>query len=607
MGIEFRAEAYVEGVLTGEVVACRWVRLAAERHRRDLETGAARGLWFDAQAAKVAVAFFGVLRHWEGEWAGQPIVLEPWQQFVVWSLFGWKRRDGTRRFRKAYLEMARKNGKTTLAAGIGLFLAFVDGEPGAQVYSAATKRDQARISHRSATEMVRRARQLQRHVGIFKDNLHSLETASKFEPLGRDADSTDGLNVHGVIADEVHAWKGRGLWDVLDTATGSRRQPLMVAITTAGFDRQSLCWELHEYAEKLLQGVLEDDSFFGVIYTLDEGDDYGDEAVWGKANPNLGVSKKWDDMRRKLRLAREIPSALNAFLRLELCIWTQVEESWLSPDDWAACGAIPGTHYSERQQGLIVTSPRDGERGWGVIDGRRDGERVLALFVSRLAGRKCYAGLDLSSTTDITALVYVFPPVEAGEPLWVLARFFVPEESAQERERRDRVPYLTWARQGYITLTPGNVVDYGYVMEQLKADRVRFQIPELAFDRWGSQKLVADLEAVGFTVDPDMAKKQGLALLIQFGQGFASMSGPMKELEKLVLGRGIGHGGNPVLAWMAANVVARQDPAGNVKPDKARSREKIDGVTALIMAEDRALRHGGVQVSVYEGRGLRMI
>jgi len=232
--VKFEAERYAADVLGGRVVACRWVRLACERYVADRETGAARGLQFDEQAARMAIAFFGVLHHWKGEWAGQPIKLEPWQQFIIWNVFGWRRADGLRRFRTVYLEVARKNGKTTLAGGIGLYLAFVDNEPGAEVYSVATKRDQARISHQDATQMVRRSPQLAREVTVFRDNLHSRTSASKFEPLGSDKNTLDGLNVHGVIADEVHAWPDGGLWDVMETATGARRQPLMIAITTAG-------------------------------------------------------------------------------------------------------------------------------------------------------------------------------------------------------------------------------------------------------------------------------------------------------------------------------------------------------------------------------------
>jgi len=568
MAIEFTAERYVRDVLSGAQVACRWVRLACERYVRDRQTGEDRGLWFDETAAKTAIAFFSLLKHSKGEWAGRPVILEPWQQFIVWNVFGWKREDGTRRFRTAILEVARKNGKTTMAAGVGLYLLVADDEPGAEIYSAATKRDQARLSHGEATRMAKASPPIKRMVRIFKDNIHIPDTASKFEPLGADADTMDGLNVHGALVDEIHAHKTRDTWDLLETATGSRRQPLMFGISTSGFDRQSLFFSQHEYTEKVLSGIVEDDSWFGLIYTIDrrrdsdpEGvvdDDWEDERNWIKANPNLGVCKKWDDMRRKARRAKEMPAALNAFLRLELDVWTQAETKWINLDHWRACG------HTVDELGL--------------------------------RGRTCYGGLDLSSNTDVSALVLVFPPAVPEDAYVVLCRFWIPEESMHERVRRDRVPYDAWVRQGFITATPGNVIDYDYILHQIGEDAETFDLVELAFDRWGATKIQTDLMEMG---GPDF--------LVQFGQGFASMSGPMKELEKLILGHKLAHGGNPVLTWMADNLVAREDPAGNIKPDKEKSIERIDGMVALIMALDRALRHEPPKRSVYEDRGLETV
>jgi phage terminase large subunit-like protein len=572
--MEFLAQRYAADVLNGEQVACRQVVQACRRYLDDLEHGGERGLVFDEQAARLAIVFFRVLHHWKGEWAGRPIVLEPWQQFVVWNLFGWKRLDGTRRFRTAYLEVARKNGKTTLAAGIGLLLMLADNEPGAEIYTAAVKRDQARIAHRDATQMVQNSPSLAKLAGTVKDNIFSVSTASKFEPLGRDSNSLDGLNVHAAICDEVHAWKTREMWDVLETATGSRRQPLMLAITTAGYDRHSFCWEQHEYTEKVLEDSVEDDSHFGLIFTLDKEDDWEDEALWVKANPNLEVSKKVDDMRRLKSRAEEMPAALNAFLRLHLNIWTQAAERWIDVEKWQACGE------------------------WQVESGK-------------LQGRTCYGGLDLASTTDVNAWVLVFPPGkdEGGgvkdEPYQVLCRFWVPEEGMRERVKRDRVPYDAWVRNGYMVATPGNVTDYGFILAQVAEDLATFDLRELAFDRWGSQKIVTDLQDIGFTVDPKVNKLMGTPLLVQFGQGFASMSGPTKELGKLILSKGIAHGDHPVLNWMASNVMVREDAAGNLKPDKEKSTEKIDGIVGLIMALARALAHGEKKPSVYAKRGIR--
>lgn len=558
MSIEFTAERYVDDVLAGRQVAGHWVQLACARHRRDLETGAERGLYFDEQAAKIAIAFSRLLKHSKGEWAETPLILEPWQQFVFWNIFGWKRKDGTRRFRTAILEIARKNGKTTMAAALGLFLLVADGEPGAEIYSAATKRDQARISHSEATRMAKSSPQVRREVTIFRDSIHIADTASKFEPLGADANTLDGLNVHGVIVDEIHAHKSRDLWDILETATGARRQPLMFGISTAGFDRQSLFFSQHQYTQKILEQIIEDDTWFGMIYAIDEDDDWQDESVWVKANPNLGVSKKLDDLQRKAARAAEMPSALNAFSRLELDIWTQSETKWIDLPHWRGCGR--------------------------------------AVDPMGLLGRMCYGGLDLSSTTDISALVLVFPPQAEEDDYQILCRFWIPDEAMRKRTRRDRVPYEVWVRQGFITATPGNVIDYDFILAQVDEDMQRYDLAEVAFDRWGATRIQTQLMDLG-----------GDDFMVQFGQGFRSMSPPMKELETLILSEKLAHGNNPVLSWMADNLVARIDSAENIKPDKERSREKVDGMVALIMALDRALRHEPPQKSVYEERGLETV
>jgi phage terminase large subunit-like protein len=568
---EYAYNQYIDDVLTGRQVACKWVRLACERHQRDLANGQDRCLKFDDAAARHAIDFFRFLRHSKGEWAGQTVELEPWQQFVIALVFGWMAQDDQgswlRRFRTTFLEVARKNGKSTIAAGVGLYLFDADGEPGAEVYTAATKRDQARITHSEATRMVKASPFLRRRIRTFKDNLNILNTAAKFEPLGSDTDSMDGLNVHGAIVDELHAHKNRETWDLLDTATGSRRQALMFGITTAGVDRQSLCWDMHEYTEKILVGLVQDDSFFGLIYTLDpkvvdvdgrvieEGDDWEDERCWVKANPNLGVSKKIEDMRRKALQAKEMPTMLNSFLQRELNVWTQATVRWVNAPKWLACN-----------------QPVD-------ADG--------------LLGRTCYGGLDLSSTTDVTAFVLVFSPQVPTDPYQVICRFWIPEETMKLRTKRDRMQYQTWVRQGYMVTTPGDAVDHDFVLAEIEELRQRYDIQEIAFDRWGAAHVQTKLQDMG-----------GEDWLVQFGQGFASMSAPMNELERLILSGRLAHGGNPVLTWMAGNLVATMDSAGNKKPDKAKSTEKIDGMVALIMALDRATRHQPKE-SVYEERGIR--
>jgi len=515
-----------------------------ERHRADRAACVPgphpRGLYFDEAAGQRAIDFFSHLRHSKGEWAGSVFVLSPWQQFVIWSLFGWMRSDGRRRYRTAYIEVARKNGKSTLMAGVGLYLFVADKEPGAEIYCAATMRDQAKIIWSEARRMVQSSPSLRRRVGVYTGHLTIDATASKFDPLGGDEDTLDGLNIHGALVDELHAHKTRDLWDKVSTASGSRRQPLRCAITTAGFDRHSICWEQRDYVCKILEGIIEDDSVFGAIYTLDDEDDWLDPKTWVKSNPNLGISVYEYELAEQCKQARETPTAQNSFLRFRMNMWTESETRWIPAERWSACG-----------------TPVDPEA---------------------LRGRQSYWGLDLSSTLDITAWVGVFPPAVMGDKYQVLCRFFVPQNNVADRCRKDRVPYDTWIRQGYIYATPGDVVDQEYIKAQIIADAQIYDIREVAFDRWGSAKLVTELDAEGITT-------------VAFGQGFASMSPASKEAEKLILSCGIAHGNNPVLAWMMSNVTMRTDPAGNIKPDKGKSREKIDGVVAMLMALDRAVRN----------------
>jgi len=542
---------YARSVVSGTTVAGRLVRLACERHLWDLETGHERGLMFDIERAQHALDFFGFLKHSKGEWGGEAFKLQPWQEFIIGSLFGWLRKDGKRRFRVAYHEIPRKNGKTTLAAGVGLYLFCADGEPGSEVFTAATKRDQARLSHGEAARMVKASPLLRSKIGVFKDNLHIERTNSKFEPLGADADTMDGLNIHGAIVDELHAHKTRAIWDVLETATGARRQPLIFAITTAGFDRNSVCWEWHDYSTKILDGIIEDDTVFTYIASLDEGDDWTDQSTWAKANPNLGVSVKIDDLQRKCDKAKEMPSAQNAFLRLHLDMWTEQNERWMPMDKWDECGKV-----------LVIPE--------------------------ELQGRLCYAGLDLSTTTDISALVLCFPDDEGGCD--VLPYFWVPEENIMQRSNRDRVPYDLWARQGYIKTTPGNVIDYDIIRRDINQLREQYDINKIAIDRWNSTQLQTQLDGDGFEIVPT-------------GQGFASLSAPTKHLEKLVFEKSLRHGANPVLRWMVSNVAIQQDAAGNIKPAKDKSTERIDGVVAAVMAIDQMTRHGD-ETSVYDTRGV---
>ncbi len=547
------AEKYAADVVNGVIPASRWVKFAATRYFEDIRRQDELGIFFDIKAATRVIRFFKLIKHSKGEWAGQVFKLEPWQTFALMNIFGWKwKSTNLRRFRTCYIEVARKNGKSTLFAAIGIYLLAYDDEPGAEIVVGATKREQAKIVWSEAKRMVQRSSVLKKKIRTWRTSLTVESTSSKFEPLGADEDTLDGLNVHASIIDELHAHKSRGVWDVIETASGARRQPLQLAISTAGFDKHSICWEQHSYLEKILSGVLKDETYFGMIYTLDPGDDWEDESVWIKANPSLGVCVKLDDLRIQATRAKELPTQLNAFRRLRMNEWTESEVRWLPQGAW------------DKNQ-----VPVD-------IDGLR--------------GASCYSGLDLSSTTDLTALLHIFPPEMPGDDYRVLCRFFMPQDNITARVKQDRVPYDVWVRQGFITTTPGNVVDYEYILKQLENDAEIFDIREIGFDRWGASRIQVQLADMGFTVIP-------------VGQGFQSLSPPMKELEKIILSGKLAHGGNPVLKWMASNVVVLSDPAGNIKPNKSKSTERIDGIVALIMGLDRCERGGGDTESIYEKRG----
>jgi phage terminase large subunit-like protein len=512
-------------------------------------------LWFDERAAQVAVNFFErALMHVKGEWAGRPFILEKWQrEDVIRPLFGWKRKDGTRRYRTAYIEIPRKNGKSSLSAGIALYLLFADGEYGAEIYSAAADKDQASIVFDLAKQMVDNSPVLSDSAQAFKKSILVQETMSVYRVLSADAYTKHGLNAHGVVFDELHAQPNRDLWDVLKTSTGARRQPLMVAITTAGFDRESICWEQHEKARKILSGIIEDESFFAYIASADEKDDWQDPMIWAKANPGLGVTVKRDYLETECLEAQQSPGYQNTFRRLHLNQWTQQETRWLPMEKWDACN-----------------TPVD---------------------MTLLKKSVCYGGLDLASTSDIASFVLCFPPEKGEAELYAWLPFFwIPEENMIERERKDRVPYSTWLRQGLIYATDGNVIDYGFIVKKIDELGELYNIKEIAFDRWGAFQVSQQLEGAGFT-------------MVGFGQGFQSMSSPTKELLRLVQDGKLAHGGNPVLRWMADNLMVSTDPAGNVKPNKQKSREKIDGIVAGVMALDRATRHESGK-SVYENRDL---
>lgn len=534
--------------------------------------GHERGLKFELEGEQRILNFYSqYLRHSKGEWAGQLFTLDLWQQFIVGSMFGWKRRDGFRRFRSAYAEVPRKNGKSTLCSGISLYALTADGEPGAEVYSAATKKTQAAIVFNEARNMVLASEELRARVRTFKWNMNVPATLSKFEPLGSDSDSLDGLNIHCNINDELHAWRDHGLMEVIDTAMGSRRQPIQFNITTAGQRTHGICWELRELAIQILRreiAIEDGDSIFAYIATIDKGDNWDDPDTWRKANPGFGKSVKINDLQDLAAKARHLPRALAAFKRLRLNIWTSEIDAWLPAEKWVL--------------------------GGGPIN------------EAELEGRSCFVGVDLSSNTDVTAAAFVFPPRafdpdevekvismfdpnENGELAdfdpdelpnlndWhVLWRYYLPAENLAEKAEADQADYVTWAAQGHLCATPGNVVDYDYIVWDIEQMNRRFRVREVAVDRWGATHMMTMLGKRGFEVVP-------------FGQGFASMSSPSKYLEGLVYSGKLKHGDHPVSAWMAGNVVPKEDDARNIKPIKGKSRGRIDGIVAMIMGIGRAI------------------
>ena len=514
---------------------------------------------YDKAQADYVVNFIQCLKHTKGRWAGQPFHLLPWQEQIVRDVFGILKPDGKRQFNTAYIEIPKKNGKSELAAAIALYLLFGDGEPSAEVYGAAADRQQASIVFDVANQMLQMTPALMRRAKILSANkrIRNNENNGFYQVLSAEVGTKHGLNVSGLVLDEVHAQPNRELYDVLTKGSGdAREQPVFFLITTAGNDVNSICYELHQKALDILEGRKIDHTFYPVIYGAAESEDWTDPKVWKKANPSLGETITMEKVKAACESAQSNPAEENTFRQLRLNQWVKQTVRWMPMLKWDAC-AFP-------------------------VD------------QDALRGRQCYGGLDLSSTSDITAFVLVFPPEDENGKYEILPFFWLPEETIDLRVRRDHVPYDVWSREGLVFTTEGNVIHYGFIEEFIEELGTKYDIREIAFDRWGAVQMSQNLEGAGFTVVP-------------FGQGYASMSPPTKELLKLVLEERLAHGGHPVLRWMVDNVTVRTDPAGNIKPDKEKSTEKIDGAVALIMALDRAIRHENDGLSVYDERGLLFV
>ena len=515
---------------------------------------------YDKAAADYAVNFIECLAHTKGTWAGKPFELIDWQERIIRDLFGVLKPNGYRQFNTAYIEIPKKNGKSELAAAVALLLTCGDGEERAEVYGCAADRQQAAIVFDVAADMVRMCPALNKRVKILTSQKRIVYTPTNsfYQVLSAEAYSKHGFNIHGVVFDELHTQPNRKLFDVMTKGSGdARMQPLYFLITTAGTDTNSICYEQHQKAQDILEGRKIDKTFYPVIYGAPDDADWTSPEVWKNSNPSLGETIGMDKVEAACESAKQNPGEENAFRQLRLNQWVKQTVRWMPMHKWDACKV----DFDE----------------------------------SLLEGRVCYGGLDLSSTTDITAFVLVFPPTDEDDHYYILPYFWLPEETLDLRVRRDHVPYDLWQRQGFLMTTEGNVVHYGFIENFIDELGTRFNIREIAFDRWGAVQMSQNLEGLGFT-------------LVQFGQGYRDMSPPTKELMKLTLEQKIAHNGHPVLRWNMDNIFIKRDPAGNIKPDKEKSTEKIDGSVATIMALDRAIRCGNdTGDSIYDERDLLVL
>ncbi|MBF0232498.1 MAG: terminase large subunit [Desulfamplus sp.] len=511
------------------------------------------GFYLDVDAGSRAISFIETLcTHCRGPLKGQSFILEPFLKSIVGHLYGWRHEDtGLRRYRELLLLVPRKNAKTLLSAALGL-LELVMGDPNSpEIIVASGTRDQARNLHESCKMMIANEPEFQKRLKVFKNDIKNPSNDGILRVVSSEAFALHGQNVSCAIVDETHVCD-REMVETLGTSQGARLEPLMMNLSTAGSDRHTILWEKREYAVKVRDNVIDDPAFLPVLYEAPQDADWTDPAVWALANPNLGRSIFPDFLKRECSRAMESPAFESTFRRLYLNQWTESDNPWLSMGRFDEC----------------------------LTDAMPD-----------LTGRPCYGGLDLSSTQDLSAFVCVFPPQSEGEPFYVMPWAWVPGDTILERSNRDKVPYQAWESQGYIERTPGRVIDYAYILNRIQRCAADYDLRGVCFDRWGSAKLVQQLDEAGIT-------------MIEFGQGFKSMSPPTKELMKLILEQKITFPDNPVLRWCCSNMVLDEDPAGNLKPNKGKSIEKIDVMVALIMALDAGIRNTNQNVgSVYDKRG----
>jgi phage terminase large subunit-like protein len=550
------AQAYIDGVLRGRYPACKWVKAACRRQRDDRKRWAKKSspFFFDEARADRICRFIENLTHVKGPLAGQTIVLEPWQVFILTTVFGWVDRQGQRRFRRAYVEVPRGNAKSTLSSGIALYMVCADGEGGAECYSLATTRQQARIVFGDAQAMARANPGLRSRFGltVTAHNVHVLQTASKFEALSAEGSTLDGLNTHLGIIDELHAHKTRAVYDVVETSTGKRTQSLLWVITTAGSDRAGICYEVRSFVTQVLNqtllehdglgykvegNALRDESQFGIIYTIDDEDDWTTEAALIKANPNWGISVMPDIVGSLQMKAMQMASAAGNFLTKHLDVWVNASISWMDMRAWDRC-ADP------------------------------------TLSLDDFVGEECHIGLDLATRSDITAKVRIFSrTLNNKQHYYVFGEYYLPESAVSDGRNAQ---YSGWVRSQYLIETAGNVTDYDVIADALRDDAARFRVVEIGFDPWNATHLASLLQDEGMS-------------LVEMRQGARTLSEPMKQLQALVMEGRLHHDGNPALTWMISNTLAKRDENDNIRPVKERDECKIDGVVALIMSLARAM------------------
>ena len=511
--------------------------------------------YFDKEAANKAIGFIQTfITHTKGELTGEPLKLEVWQKKIISDLFGWKNKKTTfRKYRTAYIQVPRKNGKSTLCAAIGLYMLFADDERGSEIYSAAGDRQQAGIVFEIAKGMILNNEELSKRGKVFRNSIVNESKGNYYQAISSDSKTKHGFNANCIIFDELHTQPNRDLYDTLTTSVGSRRQPLTIAITTAGYDRNSICYEIYDYAKKVESKTIKDDTFYSCLFEALPEDDITCKKVWKKANPNYGISLKQDYMLVESQRAIDVPSYQNTFKRLMLNIWTESVQVWIPNKEWMAC-------YQD-------------------------------FDYDTLDGMACWGGLDLASTRDLSALTLVF---NVDNKYVILPHIFVPEDNAIKRSKKDNVDYLTFIREGDVIATEGDVQDYSFIRKKINDLAKKYRIQSIAYDRWGATQLILDLiNQDGIPMSP-------------LGQGFVSLSAPTKTYEREIIAKNVIHNNNKCMTWCMSNVAIQEDAAGNIKPAKNKRKEKIDPVVATIcaFAEMMTTEAGD---SIYDTRGLLIL